>query len=406
MAMADGWPSLKLGELMDLALSKAQVHPCEEYPMLGVLNRGRGVLRREPLMGSKTKYRELHRIDRGMVVYSKLKAFEGAVTVALEGEFPAFASPEFPTFLCRPRLSPEFFALVTQLPTFWSELALRSTGMGGRRERVSPRQFLEIPLPTPPLEAQRRIVGLIGAVDEHVLRLEQEQQALDRLWWSVAAALESATSSVASMPLGQLAEISGGLTKNKNTALVGVPVVVPYLRVANVHRRFLDLADLATITTTTDVVERLRLRPGDVLLNEGGDKDKLGRGAVWSGQVENCIHQNHVFRARITDDRFNAEFVSAWANSFGQRWFETYGTQTTGIASISKTTLSKFPVPVLPKAEQKRWAAALDGVFALMNRLAAEADVLRALRARILDGLLSREVEIPESYDDVLAGVA
>lgn len=283
----------------------------------------------------------------------------------------------------------------------------RSRAGGSTFPEISKDKVRQIPITVPPLQVQRQIVDLIGAVDEHVLRLEQEQRALDRLWWGVAAALESATSSVASMPLGQLAEISGGLTKNKNTALVGVPVVVPYLRVANVHRRFVDLADLATITTTTDVVERLRLKPGDVLLNEGGDKDKLGRGAVWSGQVENCIHQNHVFRARITDDRFNAEFVSAWANSFGQRWFETYGTQTTGIASISKTTLSKFPVPVLPKDEQMRWAAALDGVFEVMTRLAAEAKVLRGLRARILDGLLSGEAELTDAYDRLVdAGVA
>jgi len=299
-----------------------------------------------------------------------------------------------------PALNEEFLAL-------WLEAQDLSQGSGRavKGSTLNSDSLRAIPVMVPPLEVQRRIVDLIGSIDESVVRLDQERQAVDRCWWSVAAALESAASSVISMPLGQVAEISGGLTKNKKAALVGVPVVVPYLRVANVHRRFLDLTDLATITTTTDVVERLRLKPGDVLLNEGGDKDKLGRGAVWSGEVENCIHQNHVFRARITDDRFLAEFVSAWANSFGQRWFETYGTQTTGIASISKATLSKFPVPVLPKDEQMRWAAALDGVFEEMTQLAAEAGVLRELRARILDGLLSRAVEIPEAYDQLALDV-
>lgn len=256
---------------------------------------------------------------------------------------------------------PGFLHLLASAPSTIEHAVAASAGT--RMPRTSPTDLARVEVALPHLDVQRRIVDLIGAIDEQVVRLDQEQQALDRLWWSAARALESVCSSATSMPLGQVAEISGGLTKNKKAALVGVSVVVPYLRVANVHRRFLDLADLATIKTTTDVVERLRLKPGDVLLNEGGDKDKLGRGAVWSGQVENCIHQNHVFRARITDDRFSAEFVSAWANSFGQRWFETYGTQTTGIASISKTTLSKFPVPLLPKDQQMRWAAALDGVF-------------------------------------------
>lgn len=332
--------------------------------------------------------------EPGDTLFGRLRPYLNKVVLA---DRDGICSPEILVLRPNANVLPGYLHLLAS-----SDSTIRwavAASAGTRMPRTSPADLRVVPAQLPPLVVQRRIVDLISAIDEQGLVLAGEHQAVDRCWWSVAATLESACSTVTSIPLGQLADISGGLTKNKNTALVGVPVEVPYLRVANVHRRYLDLADLAKLTTTTDVVERLRLKPGDVLLNEGGDKDKLGRGTVWRGQVEDCIHQNHVFRARITDDRFHAEFVSAWANSFGQRWFETYGTQTTGIASISKSTLSKFPVPLLSKDEQLRWAEALDGVFDVMARLAAEADVLRELRARLLVGLLTRELVLPEAYD-------
>ena len=34
------------------------------------------------------------------------------------------------------------------------------------------------------------------------------------------------------------------------------------------------------------------------MFTEGGDADKLGRGTVWNGEIERCLHQNHVFVAR------------------------------------------------------------------------------------------------------------
>lgn len=49
--------------------------------------------------------------------------------------------------------------------------------MGGRRERVHPGAFLSIGITLPPLPEQRRIVDLIGALDEHIaaLRLEEAE---------------------------------------------------------------------------------------------------------------------------------------------------------------------------------------------------------------------------------------
>lgn len=118
-------------------------------------------------------------------------------------------------------------------------------------------------------------------------------------------------------------------------------------------------------------LDALTLRPGDVLFNEGGDKDKLGRGWIWDGQVEGCVHQNHVFRARLRVDGIDPRWISHWGNVFGRWWFHERGSQTTGIASINKTVLRSLPVPVPPPSEQRALLDELDRQEIIARRLAA-----------------------------------
>ncbi len=91
--------------------------------------------------------------------------------------------------------------------------------------------------------------------------------------------------------------------------------MLPYLRVANVQRGYLDLSEMKEIEATEDEIADLQLREGDVLFNEGGDRDKLGRGWVWRGELPECIHQNHVFRARLHAGVADPKFVSWYGNS-------------------------------------------------------------------------------------------
>lgn len=109
--------------------------------------------------------------------------------------------------------------------------------------------------------------------------------------------------------LGELGEIVGGITVDKKRR-PNDPVTVPYLRVANVQRGRLDLAQVKTISVERGDAKDLSLQPGDILLNEGGDRDKIGRGWVWNGEIKGCIHQNHVFRVRLFDRCLNPYFVS------------------------------------------------------------------------------------------------
>lgn len=152
--------------------------------------------------------------------------------------------------------------------------------------------------------------------------------------------------------LDMIGEIASGVAKGTKRDQDVTVREVPYLRVANVQRGYLDLSEVKTIFATEREIKELRLVDGDVLFNEGGDRDKLGRGWVWYNEVPECIHQNHVFRMRPYLKELQPEFISHHGNTFGKMWFQKFGKQTTNLASINLTILRAFPVPVAPANEQ------------------------------------------------------
>ena len=166
--------------------------------------------------------------------------------------------------------------------------------------------------------------------------------------------------------LDQLALIQGGIQKGKARDHSEVLREVPYLRVANVQRGYLDLNEIKTIPASEEEIRQLRLQVGDVLFNEGGDRDKLGRGWVWNGEIQGCIHQNHVFRARLTSSEVLPKYISWYANGTGQRYFFDEGKQTTNLASLNSTKLRQLPIPLPPKEEQ-------EAIVAEMERILSEA---------------------------------
>ncbi len=208
--------------------------------------------------------------------------------------------------------------------------------------------------------------------------------------------------------LSQVSDLKGGVTKGQRYRDGQSLQEVAYLRVANVQRGYLNLRQLSMIETTPEIVDQLRLIPGDVLFTEGGDRDKLGRGWVWKGEIDECIHQNHVFRARLLPDTVIPEMVSWWGNSFGQDFFSKVGKQTTNLASINLSVLSQFPIPLPPLAEQRRIVAEVERRLSVVQQAEAtvEASLARAerLRQSILKQAFSGKL-VPQDPDDEPASV-
>lgn len=228
----------------------------------------------------------------------------------------------------------------------------------------------EIPIPYPndpprSLAEQRRIVARLEVLLGEVRELRRLQAEIET---DVGRLMEAVVRDVFDQPtdgwqtslLADVAHIQTGTAKGRRFGDRKI-VNLPYLRVANVQAGALNLDEIKTIAVAEDEVERYRLQPGDLLLTEGGDHDKLGRGAVWEGQIDPCIHQNHIFAVRFDQGRVLPRFAEYEMQSWhAKSYFLGVAKKTTNLATINRTKLGDFPLryPTLP--EQRRIVARLD----------------------------------------------
>lgn len=195
-------------------------------------------------------------------------------------------------------------------------------------------------------------------------------------------------------PLRRLASIRTGIARNA-AVVPANPIRVPLLRVANVQDGYLDLSELVSIAIERSDLQRFGLQPGDVLMNEGGDLDKLGRGTLWSGAIDPCVHQNHVFAVRCGPDLVPS-FLDAWsATSQARRYFLIAGKQTTNLASVNKTALGGLPVVVPSKPEQEAIAAVLTDADVLIESLECLLAKKRQLKQAVMHQLLTGKTRLP-----------
>lgn len=269
---------------------------------------------------------------------------------------------------------------------------------GSTRLKLTQAGMRKIDLDLPPLPEQRRIVAKLDSLFARTRRAREELGCTSLLiehykriiltaafrgeltadWRQTHLGSEDqpltehVPGSWRMRQLQEIAEIQTGLALGKKRKPDDDLFEIPYLRVANVQRGYLKLDEIKTLQATKSEIQRLLLKKGDVLMNEGGDRDKLGRGWIWEGEIEPCIHQNHVFRVRLFDDNFPPRYVSYFANEFGQDYFFSEGTQTTNLASISKKKLSALPLPIPGAGEATEIVARIDRAFGWIGALTNE----------------------------------
>lgn len=192
--------------------------------------------------------------------------------------------------------------------------------------------------------------------------------------------------------LDSILYITGGVTLGRK--LAGREMVSkPYLRVANVQRGHLVLDVMKEVEVPEEEVSKYLLKNGDLLITEGGDWDKVGRTAVWRDELPECLHQNHVFRARALTDEFESRWAEMYLNSTTARdYFSGSSKQTTNLASINMTQLRACAFPVPPFAEQHRIVAKVDQLMALCDQLKTQLSQARQLNQQLASTLVEQAV--------------
>lgn len=245
-------------------------------------------------------------------------------------------------------------------------------------------------IPVPPLVEQRRIVDILSRAEGIVrLRREAEKKAAElipALFFDTFGDPATNPKGWSEHRLGDIADVVSGVTKGRKFGDKKT-VEVPYLRVANVQDGHVDLTQVKAIEVLPRDVEQLALQRGDVVMTEGGDFDKLGRGALWEHDIPNCIHQNHVFRVRLSQSIALPEFFVTYLQaSKAREYFLRSAKRTTNLASINMTQLRKLPV-VLPSLEvQYKFVERFNAIRSIQSQQSAATAKAQAT----FDALLSQ----------------
>lgn len=398
--MKHTWPLTPLGDVLTVR---------EEVPAVEDLATGAiRVVEKISFNSGRIQFRSTSATRTGMILVrpgdllvSGINATKGAIAIYNEdADEPAAATIHYTAYIPnRERINLRFLWWMLR-SRFFRQLLLEFLP-GGIKTELKPKRLLPIPVPIPSLLDQQRTLAkieeLVAQLSEAEVIRKEAAEETEALVASEANALFT-SERIRQWPcrtLEEVAEIRSGVTLGRR--LTGPMVRLPYLRVANVQDGHLDLSEIKEIEVLEGEAEKWKLQQGDLLLTEGGDWDKLGRGAIWREEIPNCIHQNHIFRVRINRDEFVPEFLAKLIGSpVGKAYFQEASKQTTNLASINQRQLKAFKIFQPPLDEQRRIVTELDALHAevdalrrLQNETAIELHaVLPAILDRAFKGML------------------
>ena len=274
------------------------------------------------------------------------------------------ASTGYCVLRCNQAVYSRYLFYFCQSETFINRMTAQATGASYPAVSNSIVKNCEIPLPERNKQKEiadilDKVTGLISLRKQQLAKLDELVKArfvemfgdmlLNSLGWS-------------EKPLECLADIVSGITKGRKTTETDLQEV-PYMAVSNVKNGYIDWTTVKTILATRQEIEQYRLLPDDILMTEGGDPDKVGRGAIIKKPLENSIHQNHIFRVRLDESELLPSFFAEYLqHQKAKRYFLGCAKQTTGIASINMRQLKALPVLLPPFFLQNEFATFVERV--------------------------------------------
>ena len=260
------------------------------------------------------------------------------------------ASTGFCVLDCKEDTNPRFLFYYLQSRFFVNEMVSQATGAS--YPAVSDKIVRSAHIPVYSYDEQVVIADMLDKVTYIIAKRKQQLAKLDEL---VKARFVEMFGDMLLNPMAwpevaleTLADIVSGITKGRKVKEQTL-VEVPYMAVSNVKDGYIDWTTVKTILATEREIEQYCLFPDDVLMTEGGDPDKVGRGAIIKEPLENCIHQNHIFRVRLDKEKILPAFFAEYLqHQKSKRYFLGCAKQTTGIASINMRQLKALPVLLPP----------------------------------------------------------
>jgi hypothetical protein len=265
---------------------------------------------------------------------------------------------------------------------------LLSAARGATFLQISKADIETLMIPLPPLGEQKRIAEILGGASKAINAIRTEIKRVESLCGAVVSPYAEDQST---KKLEDLATLSGGLSlgshrKNK-------PHSVGYLRVANVFWGKILYDEIKELNCTDQEFERTLLQDGDVLITEAhANRFQVGRSAVFRGEEQALVFQNHLFRAR-PNKNIDSDVLAAMLSSVAvRRQLYQMAKTTSGLNTISISQVRSLRVPVLDTTKQAELLSFLQESNKLNHLLHRKLSLLqelqKSLATRAFAGLL------------------
>jgi len=330
----------------------------EDIPVYSITNSQgfcRDYFSKEVASKDKTTYKI---VPRGCFAYNPSRINVGSVDWQRDEE-RVIVSPLYNVFSVSPEVDQQY--LYYYLKSSATLYRIKEVATGSVRDNLRLSMLYDFMIELPSLDVQRQIVSNLDLLASIIRQRNQQLTKLDELikarFVEMFGDMLLNSLEWPEKPLEGLADIVSGITKGRKTTETGL-IEVPYMAVSNVKSGYIDWTTIKTILATKQEIEQYRLMPDDILMTEGGDPDKVGRGAIIKNPLENSIHQNHIFRVRLDkSELLPAYFAEYLQHQKAKRYFLGCAKQTTGIASINMRQLRALPVLIPPLSLQNQFAA-------------------------------------------------
>ncbi|WP_228481092.1 restriction endonuclease subunit S [Microbacterium luteum] len=336
------------------------------------------------------------RVSVGDLVVNKMKAWQGSLGIS---NHDGIVSPAYFVYKAIGTFERRFAHYLLRSKEYADHMAAISSGIRPNQWDLDPAQFAVTPLLVPPPAEQRSIADYLDRETAQIdAFIAKNEELITLLTERRAASIDDAFMRLDAehTRLKYCAAIQTGVTLGGD----GDPADPewPYLRVANVQVGRVVLEDVKTIRVPEARARQSMLSVGDVLMTEGGDRDKLGRGALWSGDVTPMLHQNHVFAVKVAPN-LNARFLMRWLDASPSReYFETTAVQTTNLASTNKTLVGNLPMPSCPVEAQLTLVEVLDSRLKKIDETIAVAEqsvtLARERRAALISSAVTGKIDV------------
>lgn len=332
-------------------------------------------------------YSTIH-IDEGSIARNNL-GLRGAVS-------PMYTTMRF----AASEHDPRYYELLLRTGQMLARFKDVQQGSVNRRRSLPWKVFCGIEVTVPTLRKQRRIVDMIGAVDETIAAAQKSAAANDAL-------SQRSRDTLPVGPVRPIGEVLVGIESGTSTKPVrGDGEKVFVLTLAAIRPGRFHGAEIKDVGAAV-LPRKARLMESDLLITRSNTPDRVGYVCVARGVPDNTYIPDLVWRLVPDERQVTKDYLEQALSSKRLREAITGSASGTSqsMRKINKAGFSRIEVPIPGIEEQDVYVAPLRQLARVREEYDLLLGRLLTLRSNLIGVLLAGEHEIPDSYDDLM-GVA